>query len=152
MNNPLNPPIVVPFGGKTYDCDLTLGSLPAVEGELGIGILCPDAASLWTKPEFYQRTVILYCLMKSTKASGVTFDRCAAEVVGPNAERLADAIGVAVLRLKPEIMRINGIKPLEAAEDRPLADPSSGQESGLSEGSSCVSQTEISGDLPLDNS
>lgn len=145
MTNPLNPPIVVPFGGKTYNCDLTLGSLPAVEGELGIGILCPDAASLWTKPEFYQRTVILYCLMKSTKATGVTFDRCAAEVVGPNAERLAEAISEAVLKLKPEIMRINGIKPLEAAEDRPLADESTGLSSGQSGNSCSDSPSESSG-------
>lgn len=127
MINPSNPPILVVFGGKTYNCDLTLGALVQVEGELNIGIVLADGNSLWTRPEFYKRAVLLYALLRSTPLRGVTLERCSAEVTGPNAERLLAAIQEAVKRVQPQIERLSGLEPQPA--DPTLA-PSSGEDSG----------------------
>jgi len=133
MQNPINPPLVVPFQGKTYNCDLVLAALPQIEGELNIGILCPTADSLWAKPEFFQRAVLLYCLLKSTKIPGLSLARCSAEVVGPNALRLAEIIKEAAERLQPQVMSLNNMLPPPDANERPTDAQSIGQDSGQSE-------------------
>jgi hypothetical protein len=133
MQTPLNPPLVVPFQGKTYNCDLVLAALPQIEGELNIGILCPTADSLWAKPEFYQRAVLLYCLLKSTPLKGLSFARCAQEVVGPNALRLADILKEAAERLQPQVMALNNMLPPSDEAERPTDAQSIGQDSGQSE-------------------
>jgi len=132
MISPTNPPLVVPFEGKTYNCDLTLGSIPAIENELNIGILCPEAGSMWAKPEFFKRTVLLYCLLKSKTIPGLTFERCAAATTGPDAIRLSKVIGEAAERMQPHLMRINGLD-VEEEPERPTDAPSSGSDSGQSE-------------------
>lgn len=134
MENPINPPLVVPFQGKTYNCDLVLAALPRIEGELNIGILCPTADSLWSKPEFFQRAVLLYCLLASTPLQGVTFARCSSEVIGPNSDRLAAILKEAAERLVPHIKRLNPAMFKEVEEEeRPTEAPSTGQDSGQSE-------------------
>lgn len=133
METPINPPLVVPFQGKTYNCDLVLAALPQIECELNIGILCPTEDSVWTKPEFYQRSVILYCLLASTPLKGITLARCSAEVTGPNAQRLVGILSEAVKRLKPEIARLNGQEPVAEETERPMDAQSTGQDSGPSE-------------------
>lgn len=129
MITPTNIAVVVPFEGKTYNCDLTLGSIVAIENELNIGILCPEANSMWSKPEFYKRSVLLYCLLRSKTIRGLTFERCAAAVVGDDAIRLAKVIGEAAEKMQPHLMRINGLVDEEPAE-RPTDAPSSGNDSG----------------------
>ncbi len=133
MESPINPPLVVPYQGKTYNCDFVLAALPQIEGELNVGILCPTAESLWAKPEFYQRAVLLYVLLSSKRIAGLSLAKCSAEVVGPNASRLAAILKEGAERLQPQIMRLNPeVFPVQD-DERPMDAQSTGPDSGQSE-------------------
>lgn len=143
MTNPINPFIVVPWGNRTYNCDLTLGQLAIVEGEIGLGIVFPGARMLWDKPEAYQRAVITYALLRSTEATGVTLDMCAEAVTGPKHERYAEACVQAVKRIMPKLTTFYPSR--EAEETSPLAETSGGLESGPERESTSESPNESSG-------
>lgn len=143
MNNPINQFIVVPWGNRTYNCDLTLGQLALVEGEIGLGIVFPGAKMLWDKPEAFQRSVLLYALLKGTEAQGVTLEMCAEAVTGPKHERYADACVEAIKRIMP---KLTTFYPAREAEDAsPLAETSGGPDSGQERESISESQNESSG-------
>ena len=69
MINPINPAIEIGWKGTLYPCDLTLGQLALVEGEVGVAIVYPAPSMLWQKPEAYQRGVLLYALLQPFELS-----------------------------------------------------------------------------------
>lgn len=143
MNNPINQFIVVPWGNRTYNCDLTLGRLALVEGEIGLGIVFPGAKMLWDKPEAYQRAVIVYALLKDTEAPGITLEACAEAIAGPKHERYATACVDAIKRIMPKLTPFYPSR--EAEEASPLAETSGGPDSGPERESTSESPSESSG-------
>lgn len=133
MINPLNPPIEVGWRGKLYPCDLTLGQLALVEGEVGIPIvynLDENAVMLWQKPEAFQRGVLLYALLQPHGIKGVTLAECMAAVVGEQREYFLVKLQKATDRLKPQLHELWGIKATEEAPAAPLDEKPGGPNSG----------------------
>jgi len=141
MTNPINPIIEVGYGGKLYPCDLTLGQLAFVEGEVGCNIVYPTGDMLWRKPEAYQRGVILYALLQP---HGITLRQCMDAVVGEKREYFATKVTRAVDRLQPILHDLWGIKP-EVKDERPLDESNGGPNSGQAQESTWESPMPNSG-------
>lgn len=125
MTNPINEPIQIVLGNTSYSCDLTLGQLALVEGELDIAIVYPAAKMLWQKPEAYQRGVLLYAMLKP---HGIDLADCMNIVVGERREYFLIKLQKATDRLKPQLQQLWGVK--EEAPADPLAESSGGPNSG----------------------
>lgn len=126
MTNPINPIIEVGYSGKLYPCDITLGQLAMVEGEVGVNIVYPTGTMLWQKPEAYQRGVILYAMLQP---HGITLKECMEAVVGEKRDYFATKIKRATERLQPVLHELWGISP-EVQQSRPLDEASGGSNSG----------------------
>ena len=122
MTNPINPIIEVGYGGKLYPCDITLGQLALVEGEVGVNIVYPTGVMLWQKPEAYQRGVVLYAMLQP---HGITLKQCMEAVVGEKREYFAAKVKRAIERLQPVLHELWGITP-EVQQSAPLEDASGG--------------------------
>ena len=145
MINPINPPIEIGWNEALYSCDLTLGQLALVEGEVGVSIVYPDdkAPMLWQKPEAFQRGVLLYAILKPHEIKGVTLAACMSAVVGERRDYFLVKLQKATDRLKPQLHALWGIK--EEAPASPLAVPSGGPNSGPTLESTSGSPSESSG-------
>lgn len=122
MTNPINEAIQVNWGPKQYLCDLTLGQLALVEGELDIAIVYPAAKMLWQKPEAYQRGVILYAMLKP---HGIELADCMEAATGSKREYFAKKITRGIERLQPVLHELWGIAP-EVKPSAPLDGASGG--------------------------
>jgi hypothetical protein len=127
MIDPVTPATLVPWRGKSYTCQATLGALAAASGALDVPILEPIPGNVFAKPEFFKRGVLLFALLRPFVPS-VTIDACLEEVTGPKADFYLKAINDAYEHLTPAITRLLG-GPSEA-EKPPLAESSSGGDSG----------------------
>ena len=143
MLNPINPPIEVGWRGKLYPCDLTLGQLALVEGEVGIAIVYPAQAMLWQKPEAYQRGVLLYAMLKPHDLPTATLTECMAAVVGEQREYFLIKLQKATDRLKPQLQQLWGVT--EEAPKPPLDEKPGGPNSGPPLESTSESASETSG-------
>jgi len=141
MVNPINQSIEVGYGNKLYPCDLTLGQLALIEGEVGVNIVYPTGVMLWQKPEAYQRGVILYALLQP---HGITLRQCMEAVVGEKRDYFATKVTRAVERLQPVLHELWGLSP-EVEQSRPLDVNSGGLNSGPAQESISESQTLSSG-------
>jgi hypothetical protein len=128
MTNPINAPIEIGWRGQLYYCDLSLGQLALVEGEVGVAIVYPAPTMLWQKPEAYQRGVLLYALLQPHQIKGVTLAECMAAVVGEQREYFLTKLQKATDRLKPQLESLWGVP--EEAPKAPLDVNSGGQNSG----------------------
>lgn len=126
MINPINPLIEVGYGGKLYSCDITLGQLALVEGEVNVNIVYPTGEMLWQRPEAYQRGVVLYAMLQPY---GITLKQCMDAVVGEKREYFAAKVKRAIERLQPVLHELWGITP-EVKPSAPLDDTSGGPISG----------------------
>ena len=126
MINPINQEIEVGYGGKLYPCDLTLGQLALIEGEVGCNIVYPTGQMLWQKPEAYQRGVILYALLQP---HGITLKQCMEAVVGEKREYYVTKVKRAIERLQPVLHELWGVQP-EVQQNAPLDESSGGPKSG----------------------
>lgn len=133
MINPINPAIEIGWRGTLYQCDLTLGQLALVEGEVGVAIVYPAPAMLWQKPEAYQRGVLLYALLQPHGIKGLTLADCMAAIVGEQREYFLIKLQRATERLLPQLQALWGAK--EEAPKDPLAGSSGGPNSGQEQGS-----------------
>lgn len=141
MTNPINPPIEIGWRGTLYLCDLTLGQLALVEGEVGVAIVYPAPVMLWQKPEAYQRGVLLYALLQPHGIA--TLAECMGAVVGEQREYFLVKLQKATDRLTPQLKALWGVK--EEAPADPLPVPSGGPSSGPTLESTSGSQSESSG-------
>ena len=128
MINPINPAIEIGWNGTLYPCDLTLGQLALVEGEVGVSIVYPAPVMLWQKPEAYQRGVLLYALLHPHSIPGLTLAACMGAVVGEQRDYFLVKMQKATDRLLPQLKALWGVK--EEAPASPLADSSGGLNSG----------------------
>lgn len=128
MINPINPAIEIGWKGTLYPCDLTLGQLALVEGEVGVAIVYPAESMLWQKPEAYQRGVLLYALLQPHNVKGLTLAECMSAVVGEQREYFLVKLQKATDRLLPQLRLIWGVT--EEAPSDPLARSSGGPSSG----------------------
>lgn len=147
MINPINPAIEIGWRGTLYLCDLTLGQLALVEGEIELPIVYPPAghpapAMLWQKPEAYQRGVLLYALLQPN-VPGIRLSECMTAVVGDQRDYFLVKLQKATERLKPQLHALWGIQ--EEAPADPLAESSGGHNSGPSPESTSDSPTPTSG-------
>jgi hypothetical protein len=142
MINSINPPIEVGWRGTLYPCDLPLGQLALVEGEVGVAIVYPAPAMLWQKPEAYQRGVLLYALLQP-HVKGLTLADCMAAIVGEQREYFLVKLQKATDRLLPQLRAIWGVT--EEAPADPLAVNSGGPNSGQTPESTSESQSQNSG-------
>lgn len=126
MIDPITPAALVPWRGKTYDLQLRNGGLAKASGELGIPILEGGEGSLFTKPEFYQRGVLLYAILRQ-KFDAVDLDECMDAVTGEKAEYYGQILAGQLRELIPAIRRLQGHTDEPA---RPTIDASSGEDSG----------------------
>jgi hypothetical protein len=143
MINPLNPAIEIGWQGTLYHCDLTLGQLALVEGDVGVSIVYPAPVMLWQKPEAYQRGVLLYALLQPHNIPGLTLAACMGAVVGEQRDYFLVKLQKATDRLLPQLKALWGVKEEEPAS--PLAVPSGGQSSGQTLESTSDSVNETSG-------
>jgi hypothetical protein len=128
MRNPINPAIEIGWSGTLYPCDLTLGQLALVEGEVGVSIVYPAPVMLWQKPEAYQRGVLLYALLHPHGIPGLTLAACMGAVVGEQRDYYLVKLQKATDRLTPQLKVLWGVKEEEPAS--PLAEASGGLNSG----------------------
>lgn len=128
MIDPITPATVVPWRGKAYSCQATLGALAAASGALDIPILEPVPGNAFTKPEYFKRGVLLFALIRRAVPT-VTLDECLEEVTGPKAEHYLKAINEAYEHIVPAITKLMGAAVEEKAAP-PLAESSSGADSG----------------------
>ena len=140
MINPINDAIQIVWGAKSFMCDISLGQLARVEGELDIAIVYPAAKMLWQKPEAYQRGVLLYAMLKP---HGISLDDCMEVVVGERREYFLVKLQKATDRLLPQLRAIWGVT--EEAPADPLAESSGGPSSGQTLESTLESQSQSSG-------
>lgn len=127
MIDPVTPATPVPWRGKTYDLQLTLGALAEASGCPGVPpILEGGPTSVWTKPPFFRLGVFLFAMVHR-KFPDATLSECMDVVTGPNAELYAKIIDEAMEALVPAIGRLHGI---EDKPSPPLAESSSGADSG----------------------
>lgn len=128
MVNPINPPIEIGWNGKLYQCDITLGQLALVEGEIGIAILYPAERMIWQKPEAYQRGVLLYAMLQP-HVDGLRLIDCMGAVVGEKRDYFLTKLTKATDRLMPQLKALWGVKE-EVQQQDPLAESSGGPTSG----------------------
>lgn len=129
MIDPVTPATLVPWRGKAYSLQLTLGALAEASGCPGVPpILEGGAASVWTKPPFFRLGVFLFAMIHR-KFPDATLSECMDLVTGPSAELYAKIIDEAMEALVPAIGRLHGIEP-EAQGKPPLDESSSGADSG----------------------
>lgn len=143
MINPINPPIEIGWRGTLYSCDLTLGQLAMVEGEVGVSIVYPAPVMLWQKPEAFQRGVLLYALLQPHGIQGVTLSECMGAVVGEQRDYFLVKLQKATDRLLPQLKALWGVK--EEAPAVPLHELSGGQNSGQTPASTSDSESATSG-------
>lgn len=141
MINPINQSIEVGYGGKLYPCDISLGQLALVEGEVGVNIVYPAGVMLWNKPEAYQRGVILYALLQP---HGISLLQCMAAVTGADREYFAKKVTRAIERLQPVLHELWGVSP-KVEQSRPLDVTNGGPNSGQVPESILTSETPNSG-------
>ncbi len=142
MVNPINPAIEIGWRGTLYSCDLTLGQLALVEGDVGVAIVYPAPVMLWQKPEAYQRGVLLFALLQP-HVKGLTLADCMAAIVGDQREYFLVKLQKATDRLLPQLRAIWGVT--EEAPADPLAESSGGPSSGQTPESTLESQSQSSG-------
>ncbi len=129
MIDPVTPAALVPWRGKSYSLQLTLGALALAAGELGINILEGGPDSLFTKPAYYQNGVLLYAALRQKfSSSEVPLMECMDAVTGEKSDFYAEALSKLVAELAPAIRRIMKLEP--EPTDRPTTDASSGAGSG----------------------
>jgi hypothetical protein len=143
MTNPINPPIEIGWRGKLYYCDLSLGQLALVEGEVGIAIVYPAPTMLWQKPEAYQRGVLLFAMLQPYSIQGLTLADCMGAVVGEQREYFLVKLQKATDRLKPQLENLWGIE--KEAPSAPLEETPGGQNSGPALVSTSESENPSSG-------
>ena len=143
MINPINPAIEIGWNDVLYPCDLPIGQLALVEGEVGVDIVFPAPIMLWQKPEAFQRGVLLYAMLKPHNIKGVTLAACMDAVVGEKRDYFLAKIQKATDRLLPQLKALWGVK--EEAPASPLAVPSGGPNSGPTLESTSDSPNENSG-------
>ena len=132
MTNPLNEALTIVWGPKSYQCDITLGQLALIEGELDVAIVYPAPLMLWQKPEAYQRSVLLYALMKP---HGFTLAQCAEAIAGERRDYFLAKLTKVTERLMPQLKSAWGAK--EDQQQAPLAESSGGLNSGPTPESIC---------------
>jgi len=130
MTNPINPPIEIGWRGQLYYCDLSLGQLALVEGEVGVAIVYPAEVMLWQKPEAYQRGVLLFAMLQSHSIKGLTLADCMGAVVGDQREYFLAKLQKATDRLKPQLQTLWGITEEAPKDKSPLEGTPGGQNSG----------------------
>lgn len=129
MVDPVTPATLVPWRGKTYPLQLTLGALALASGVPGIPPILEawHENSVFTKPEMYQRGVLLFALVYQ-QFPDATLIECMEAVTGDKAKFYGDMLASALKDIAPAINRLNGA---ETPEDKtPLAESSSGESSG----------------------
>lgn len=142
MIDPITPAALVPWRGKAYDLQLTLGALAEASGCPGVPpIIEGGPNSVWTKPPFFRLGVFLFAMIHR-KFPDATLSECMDAVTGPKAEIYAAIIDEALAALVPAIGKIHGI---EDKPSPPLAESSSGEDSGPALVSTSVSPRKSSG-------
>lgn len=127
MIDPVTPATPVSWRGKSYPCQLTLGALATASGVSGVPpILEGGADSLFTKPEFFQRGVLLFALIRQIVPSA-TLAECMDAVTGDKADYYGTLLASSFRDIAPAINRLHGAKE---EPQGPLAESSSGDGSG----------------------
>jgi hypothetical protein len=131
MIDPITPALTVPWRGKTYQLQLTLGALCGASRRLGIPILEGGDGALDSLPELAQRAVILYAILHR-KFPDITVQECEDALFDPALfARYESICADAMKSVVPAIQAIKDARPQTAAEEV----KSSGGDSGQSESS-----------------
>lgn len=145
MLDPVTPGVDVPFRGKTYRLQLTNGACAMASGAPGVPpIIEGGDESVFTKPEFFQRGVFLFALVYQ-KFPTATLAECMELVTGPKAEYYGKILAESIKELAPAIKRLHGG---EVKGTPPLAESSSGGDSGPALVSTSIARTKSSGPKP----
>lgn len=127
MIDPVTPATLVLWRGKTYPLQLTTGALASASGQPGVPrILEGGPDSMFTKPEFFQRGVLLYALVHR-KFPDATLDECIDAVVGEKSAYYGELLSKALSDIVPAIQKLHAA---EAKNTPPLEESSSGDECG----------------------
>lgn len=133
MIDPITPAIEVSYRGKSYPLQLTLGALAGASGRLGVPILEGGPDSLSTKPELFQRAVILYALLHR-KFKTVTIEECEDLVVKPSMISYYEAVVMDALKqIQPALDELAKSQLAKVQPAGPLAGTDSGENFGQSE-------------------
>lgn len=142
MVDPVTPAVEMTWRGKSYQFQLTLGALAGASGALKIPILEAGPDNLSSRPELFQRAVLLYA-MTHRKFKDVTLEECLDAITGDRYEHYMEKTELALEAIVPAVQRL--AKAAGGPESSPLAETPSGDGFGALESSTSDSAQPNSG-------
>ena len=148
MVDPVSRAAMIPWRGKTYEMQFTLGALAQASGVPGVPPIVeggPD--SVWTKPPFFKYGVLLFALVRR-KFTDTTLDECMDVICGDKAAYYIEQINLALEEVAPALAKLHGVEQDDA---RPTQGASTGDASGPALVSTSASKRKSSGSLRRDS-